>query len=223
MLCHTTSLLRDPCYNNWVTDHHSENFSKHVSFEFDKFGVGAHLYKLRDTPADRLLWLHTACRKQRLYKTTPMSWLMRWRVCCCRCKNYKQLKASLAEQLSVDQLRTEFRSYIKTKVAQELVDFYLDSLDREEVKDFFERQVRHSFIRGCAGSIPGVPKWIFIMRGHVGFTPGFPRYSCLRTVCGKRLEIYPRDIYGIPSSGTAFEVTEALFVLDSAAVCRPPI
>eukprot|EP00904_Undaria_pinnatifida_P012482 jgi/Undpi1/8364/HiC_scaffold_25.g10832.m1 len=51
-----------------------------------------------------------------------------------------QLKASLAEQLSVDQLRTEFRSYIKTKVAQELVDFYLDSLDREEVKDFFERQ-----------------------------------------------------------------------------------
>ncbi|CAM9258459.1 unnamed protein product [Scytosiphon promiscuus] len=43
-----------------------------------------------------------------------------------------QLKASLAEQLSVEQLRTEFRRYIKTKVAQELVDFYLDSLDREE-------------------------------------------------------------------------------------------
>ncbi|CAN0421303.1 unnamed protein product, partial [Laminaria digitata] len=51
-----------------------------------------------------------------------------------------QLKASLAEQLSVDQLRIEFRRYIETKVAQELVDFYLDSLDREEVKGFFERQ-----------------------------------------------------------------------------------
>ncbi|CAN0413649.1 unnamed protein product, partial [Ectocarpus sp. 12 AP-2014] len=52
-----------------------------------------------------------------------------------------QLKASLAEQLSVEQLRDEFRQYIKTKVAQELIDFYLDSLDREEVMGFFERQV----------------------------------------------------------------------------------
>ncbi|CAM9758034.1 unnamed protein product [Ascophyllum nodosum] len=51
-----------------------------------------------------------------------------------------QLKASLAEQLSVERLRSEFRRYIKTKVAQELVDFYLESLDREEVQDFFERQ-----------------------------------------------------------------------------------
>ncbi|CAM9905729.1 unnamed protein product, partial [Hapterophycus canaliculatus] len=51
-----------------------------------------------------------------------------------------QLKASLAEQLSVDQLRQEFRRYVKTRVAQELVDFYLDSLDREEVTGFFERQ-----------------------------------------------------------------------------------
>eukprot|EP00903_Cladosiphon_okamuranus_P013298 g12395.t2 len=51
-----------------------------------------------------------------------------------------QLKASLAEQLSVEQLRTEFRGYIETKVAQELVDFYLDSLDREEVEGFFDRQ-----------------------------------------------------------------------------------
>ncbi|CAM9700874.1 unnamed protein product [Ectocarpus sp. 4 AP-2014] len=55
-----------------------------------------------------------------------------------------QLKASLAEQLSVEQLRNEFRRYIKTKVAQELIDFYLDSLDREEVTDFFERQVNVS-------------------------------------------------------------------------------
>lgn len=54
-----------------------------------------------------------------------------------------QLKASLAEQLSVDQLRSEFRRYIKRKVAVELVDFYLDSLDREEVVDFFQRQVHH--------------------------------------------------------------------------------
>ncbi|CAM9276032.1 unnamed protein product, partial [Pylaiella littoralis] len=51
-----------------------------------------------------------------------------------------QLRASLAEQLSVDHLREEFRRYIKTKVAQELVDFYLDSLHREEVTGFFERQ-----------------------------------------------------------------------------------
>lgn len=50
----------------------------------------------------------------------------------------------MAEQLSVDQLRTEFRKYIKTKIAQELIDFYQDSLDREEVEDFFERQVRPS-------------------------------------------------------------------------------
>lgn len=74
------------------------------------------------------------------------------------CKiNRKQLKASLAEQLSVDQLRMEFRRYIETKVAQELVDFYLDSLDREEVKDFFERQVRRVVIRGHLGSSPGFP------------------------------------------------------------------
>ncbi|CBJ31529.1 signal transducer, putative [Ectocarpus siliculosus] len=51
-----------------------------------------------------------------------------------------QLKASLAEQLSVEQLRAEFRRYIETKVAQELVDFYLDSLDREEIKEYFTRQ-----------------------------------------------------------------------------------
>lgn len=52
-----------------------------------------------------------------------------------------QLKASLAEQLSVEQLREEFRRYAKTQVAQELVDFYVESLDREEVKGYFERQV----------------------------------------------------------------------------------
>ncbi|CAM9247127.1 unnamed protein product [Ectocarpus sp. 4 AP-2014] len=51
-----------------------------------------------------------------------------------------QLKASLAEQLSVEQLRAEFRRYIETRVAQELVDFYLDSLDREEIKEYFARQ-----------------------------------------------------------------------------------
>lgn len=59
----------------------------------------------------------------------------------CVCVAFLQLKASLAEQLSVDQLRAEFRKYIKTKIAQELIDFYQDSLDREEVEDFFERQV----------------------------------------------------------------------------------
>ncbi|CBJ31524.1 similar to regulator of G-protein signaling 16 [Ectocarpus siliculosus] len=51
-----------------------------------------------------------------------------------------QLKASLAEQLSVQQLRVEFRKYVETMVAQELVDFYLDSLDREEIKGYFGRQ-----------------------------------------------------------------------------------
>lgn len=52
-----------------------------------------------------------------------------------------QLKACLAEQLSVQQLREEFRIYVTTKVAEELVDFYLGSLDREEITGFFERQV----------------------------------------------------------------------------------
>ncbi|CBJ31534.1 signal transducer, putative [Ectocarpus siliculosus] len=51
-----------------------------------------------------------------------------------------QLKASLAEQLSVEQLRDEFRKYIEMKVAQELMDFYIESLDREEIKEYFPRQ-----------------------------------------------------------------------------------
>ncbi len=41
----------------------------------------------------------------------------------------------------MEQLREEFRRYAKTQVAQELVDFYVESLDREEVKGYFERQV----------------------------------------------------------------------------------
>lgn len=52
----------------------------------------------------------------------------------------------------MDQLRTEFRRYIKTKVAQELIDFYLDSLNREEVLGFFERQVRRW--KACLGVVP---------------------------------------------------------------------
>ncbi|CAM9514857.1 unnamed protein product, partial [Discosporangium mesarthrocarpum] len=51
-----------------------------------------------------------------------------------------QLKASLEEQLSVSQLRAAFRKYIKSRVAHENLDFYQDSLQREEVEDFFERQ-----------------------------------------------------------------------------------
>lgn len=62
-----------------------------------------------------------------------------------------QLKASLAEQLSVRQLREEFRRYITFRVAKELVDFYLDSLDREEVKGFFKRQVNFKVPRCCFG------------------------------------------------------------------------
>lgn len=61
-----------------------------------------------------------------------------------------QLKASLAEQLSVEQLRTEFRGYIERKVARELVDFYLDSLDREEVAGFFDRQVPSEKVYVCS-------------------------------------------------------------------------
>ncbi|CAM9258383.1 unnamed protein product, partial [Scytosiphon promiscuus] len=66
-----------------------------------------------------------------------------------------QLKASLAEQLSVDQLRQEFRRYVKTRVAQELVDFYLDSLDREEFRCFWIRpavtmRIVEQFIRDGA-------------------------------------------------------------------------
>ncbi|CAM9864710.1 unnamed protein product [Ectocarpus sp. 6 AP-2014] len=51
-----------------------------------------------------------------------------------------QLKANLAQQLSVEQLRVEFRRYVEAKVAHELVDFYLDSLDREEIMEYFARQ-----------------------------------------------------------------------------------
>ena len=79
-----------------------------------------------------------------------------------------QLKASLAEQLSVEQLRDEFRRYIKTKVAQELVDFYLDSLDREEVTGYFKRQVKmkpDSCYPGCRSSLHvGVEAIVFETR-----------------------------------------------------------
>ncbi|CAN0194843.1 unnamed protein product, partial [Ectocarpus sp. 13 AM-2016] len=51
-----------------------------------------------------------------------------------------QLTANLAQQLSVEQLRVEFRRYVEMKVAHELVDFYLDSLDREEIEEYFARQ-----------------------------------------------------------------------------------
>ena len=68
----------------------------------------------------------------------------------------------------MEQLRIEFRGYIETKVAQELVDFYLDSLDREEVAGFFKRQVWGRcaapagppvslFLRACLRRLPKSP------------------------------------------------------------------
>ena len=60
----------------------------------------------------------------------------------------------MAEQLSVTQLRVEFRRYMEASFAQELIDFYVDSLDREEITCFFERQVPVS-VRLHIENLPG--------------------------------------------------------------------
>lgn len=67
---------------------------------------------------------------------------------------FLQLKASLEEQLSVKQLRAEFRRYMEARIAQELIDFYVDSLDREEITCFFDRQVPSSTSAAAYRKLP---------------------------------------------------------------------
>ncbi|CAN0158874.1 unnamed protein product, partial [Scytosiphon promiscuus] len=51
-----------------------------------------------------------------------------------------QMRSSLKDQLSLDELRQEFEKFADSKIARELPDFYKACLDREEISDFFERQ-----------------------------------------------------------------------------------
>lgn len=51
-----------------------------------------------------------------------------------------QMRSSLKDQLSLEDLRKEFEKFADSKIARELPDFYKACLDREEIEDFFERQ-----------------------------------------------------------------------------------
>ncbi|CAM9802038.1 unnamed protein product [Choristocarpus tenellus] len=51
-----------------------------------------------------------------------------------------QLRASLADKLTIEELRVEFLRYTRARAADELVEFYSDVLDRDTVEDYFERQ-----------------------------------------------------------------------------------
>lgn len=51
-----------------------------------------------------------------------------------------QMRSSLRDQLSLEELRREFEKFADSKVVRELPDFYKACLDREEITDFFERQ-----------------------------------------------------------------------------------
>eukprot|EP00903_Cladosiphon_okamuranus_P011013 g10402.t1 len=51
-----------------------------------------------------------------------------------------QMRASLADQLGVEDLRLKFRKYAEGRVAPELPDFYKACMDREQVEGYFERQ-----------------------------------------------------------------------------------
>lgn len=51
-----------------------------------------------------------------------------------------QLRASLDDKVTIEELRQEFRRYARTRVARELVQFYTDVLERDTVENYFERQ-----------------------------------------------------------------------------------
>ncbi|CAM9630381.1 unnamed protein product [Ectocarpus sp. 6 AP-2014] len=51
-----------------------------------------------------------------------------------------QMKGSLRDQLSLDELRTEFQKFAENRMARELPDFYQACLDRDEIENFFGRQ-----------------------------------------------------------------------------------
>ncbi|CAN0331579.1 unnamed protein product, partial [Laminaria digitata] len=51
-----------------------------------------------------------------------------------------QMRASLADQLGVEDLRRKFRKYAAGRVAPELPDFYKACMDRGQVECYFKRQ-----------------------------------------------------------------------------------
>lgn len=51
-----------------------------------------------------------------------------------------QLRASLADKMTVEELREEFQRYARTRVARQFLHFYNDVLERDTVDDYFERQ-----------------------------------------------------------------------------------
>ncbi|CAM9873926.1 unnamed protein product [Hapterophycus canaliculatus] len=51
-----------------------------------------------------------------------------------------QMRSSLKDQLTLEELRQEFEKFADSKIARELPDFYKACLEREDVEDFFERQ-----------------------------------------------------------------------------------
>eukprot|EP00903_Cladosiphon_okamuranus_P011466 g10800.t1 len=57
-----------------------------------------------------------------------------------------QMKSSLRDQLSQDQLRAEFAKFAESRVAKELPEFYQACLDRDEIDDFFGRQAATTYI-----------------------------------------------------------------------------
>eukprot|EP00752_Nemacystus_decipiens_P018693 g16757.t1 len=57
-----------------------------------------------------------------------------------------QMKSSLRDQLSQEQLRAEFEKFAESRVAKELPEFYQACLDRDEVEDFFGRQAATTYI-----------------------------------------------------------------------------
>ena len=70
-----------------------------------------------------------------------------------------QMRSSLKDQLSLEDLRKEFEKFADSKIARELPDFYKACLDREEIEDFFERQAATTAIIDRWDYEMGTPEW----------------------------------------------------------------
>ncbi|CAM9822251.1 unnamed protein product [Ectocarpus fasciculatus] len=57
-----------------------------------------------------------------------------------------QMKSSFRDQLSLEELRTEFEKFAEKRMARELPDFYQACLERDEIEDYFGRQAATSAI-----------------------------------------------------------------------------
>ncbi|CAM9498997.1 unnamed protein product, partial [Ectocarpus sp. 12 AP-2014] len=57
-----------------------------------------------------------------------------------------QMKSSFRDQLSLEELRTEFEKFAEKRLARELPDFYQACLERDEIEDYFGRQAATSAI-----------------------------------------------------------------------------